>query len=80
MKYSVEVGRWTGVFAFVWFADVYSDQQPDRIATFNALTRAAARRKAARFIRRWHGEGVHGVTAYAYDSTVGDLRELPIPA
>jgi hypothetical protein len=79
MIYSIEVGRWTGAFGFVWYADVFSSEEHHRIVNFNALTKHGARNKAAKYIRRMHRGGTlpAGTTIYAYDASTDELRELP---
>lgn len=81
MIYSIAVGRWTGLFALAWYADVYNSVDQHRIATFNGLTKRSARAKAARYVRRLHrGQGQPGqtVTLYAYDVAKDSLQELPL--
>ena len=76
MIYSIEVGRWTGPFAFTWYADVFTDQDRQRIATFNSLTKKGARNKAARYVRRLHKSMPRDLTVYAYDVTKDELTQM----
>lgn len=81
MIYSIEVGRWTGAFFPVCYADIYSSEDRHRIASFSAFSKSAARNKAARFIRRMHKSSIgaaHEVTVYSYDSSTDVLDEIPL--
>lgn len=79
MIYSIEVGRWTGAFSMMCYADVFSSEDERRLATFNAFTKRGAKDKAARYVRRMHrgGNVPNDVTIYTYDARTHELSELP---
>ena len=79
MIYSIEVGRWSGAFFPVCYADVFSSEDHHRLATFNAFTKAGACKKAARFIRRAHKSKAgfpRDVTVYSYDAALDEVKQL----
>lgn len=53
--YGIEVGRWTGMFAMLWYSDVYNATSARRETTFTAWTRRGARKKALRYVARETG-------------------------
>lgn len=76
MIYSIEVGRWTGALALMCYADVYTDQEHQRVISFNAFTKKGARNKAARYVKRLHKSEPRDITVYAYDVTTDELTQL----
>lgn len=52
MTYSIEIGRWTGIFSPIYYADVFVNGRVEGYYTFNAFTKAGALRKARRYIDR----------------------------
>jgi len=51
-KFGIVVGRWTGVWAWVWYADIMHESDDVPYMSFNALSKRGAMRKAQRYIRR----------------------------
>ena len=51
-NFAIVVGRWYGVWAWVWYADVMQESDDVPYVSFNALTKRGALRKARRYIRR----------------------------
>ena len=51
-KFGIVVGRWTGVWAWVWYADIMHESEDVPYMSFNALSKRGAMRKARRYIRR----------------------------
>jgi len=81
MIYSIEVGRWTGAFFPVCYADIYSSEDQHRIASFSAFSKSAAKNKATRFIRRMHKSSIgasNNMTIYSYDTSTDTLAEIPL--
>ena len=76
MIYSIETGRWTGVFYPVHYADIFIDGQDSHFYhTFNAFTKKGALRKALRYIRRIaQTEETKGI--YSYDATTHTLSRI----
>lgn len=74
MIYSIVVGRWAAPFSFVWYADVHNSEDHHRITTFNALSKRSARRKAAKFVRRYHRPNKPEFV-YTYDATTNHLSQ-----
>lgn len=73
-NYSIAVGRWYGVWSFIWYADVYTDNDSNfRYASFNGLTRRGAMRKAKRFINKLHKDVEQ---LYFYDGETGEITCL----
>lgn len=52
VSYGVEIGRWTGLFSMLWYADVFNSVSARREVTFTAWTRRGARAKALRYVAR----------------------------
>ena len=51
-NFAITVGRWYGVWAWLWYADVMQESDDVPYVSFNALTKRGALRKARRYIRR----------------------------
>ena len=51
-KLGIVVGRWTGIWAWVWYADIMHESDDVPYMSFNALSKRGAMRKAQRYIRR----------------------------
>lgn len=50
--WGIIVGRWYGVWSFLWFADIMHESDESPYHSFNALTRRGVLRKAKRYINR----------------------------
>ena len=51
-KFGIIVGRWYGVWGWIWYADIMHESEEVPYMTFNALSKRGALRKAKRYIRR----------------------------
>lgn len=76
MTYSIEVGRWTGIFSPVYYADVFIDGQDSTFYhTFNALTKRGAIKKARKYINRIsHVSELKEI--YSYDAITHTLSRI----
>lgn len=76
MKYGIVLGRWTGIFTPLYYADVMVDENRDIIyASFSSFTKSGALRKAKRYIKRLsNGSNIEEI--YAYDSTSHKLERV----
>lgn len=76
MTYSIEVGRWTGIFSPIYYADVFIDgQDPTFYHTFNSFTKRGALRKARAYIRRISHEN-DPKEIYSYDAISNTLSRI----
>ena len=69
VRYSVAVGRWTGAFFFLRYADVYNVESGECVASYTAFTARGAERKARRAVRRLAGT-TRAVVAVGPDSLI----------
>lgn len=51
-NFGIVVGRWYGVWSWVWYADIMHESDDVPYMSFNALSKRGALRKAKRYIRR----------------------------
>lgn len=51
-KFGIIVGRWYGIWSWIWYADVMHESYEVPYMTFNALSKRGALRKARRYINR----------------------------
>lgn len=51
-NFGIVVGRWYGVWSWVWYADIMHESEDVPYMSFNALSKRGALRKAKRYIRR----------------------------
>lgn len=51
-NFGIVVGRWYGVWSWLWYADIMHESDDVPYMSFNALSRRGALRKARRYIRR----------------------------
>lgn len=73
-NYAIAVGKWYGVWSFVWYADIMTDNEANfRYASFNGLTKRSVMRKAKRFINKLNNDNE---LIYLYDGETGDIRCL----
>lgn len=73
-NYSIAVGKWYGLWSFIWYADVYTDNDSNfRYASFNGLTKRGVMRKAKRFIKKLNNDIE---LVYFYDGETGEVRCL----
>ena len=76
MNYGIVVGRWTGVFSPLYYADVIVDNDREEIyASFSAFSKTGALRKAKRYLKRLSRHGAIE-EVYAYDSTTSTVERL----
>lgn len=71
--FSIIVGRWYGVWSWIWYADLMIENSNEPFVTFNALSRRGALRKATRYIRRHNN---HKKYAYVYDESINKLERI----
>ena len=78
-RYAITVGRWTGMFSLVWYADVVNQEDEKPYMSFSAFTRRGALKKATRFIRRQlHPLEEHASTVYTYDENTFSLEKIDV--
>jgi hypothetical protein len=73
--FSIIVGRWYGVWSWIWYADLMVDNSNEPFVTFNALSRRGALRKATRYIRRHKN---HKKYVYVYDESINKLERIDV--
>ena len=78
-NFAITTGRWTGVWAWVWYADVMHESEDVPYTSFNALSRRGALRKAKRYIRRLTSP-IENKQAfiYAYDESTFKLEKIDV--
>lgn len=78
-NFAIVVGRWYGVWAWLWYADVMQESDDVPYVSFNALTKHGALRKARRYIRRLTSpiEDKQAII-YAYDESTFKLEEIDV--
>lgn len=70
-SYAIAVGKWYGVWSFIWYADVFTDNESNfRYASFNGITKRSAMRKAKRFINKLNNDNE---LLYIYNGETGDI-------
>ena len=78
-KYSIIVGRWTGIFSLIWYSDVLNQSDERPYMSFSAFTRRGALKKATRFIRRQlHPLESSTSEIYTYDENTLKLEKIII--
>lgn len=75
-KYCVLIGRWYGVWRWIWYADIIHEEEDFAYMTFNAFSRRGALRKARRYLNKLPDAG----HVYVYDETDKSLEEMSIHA
>lgn len=74
MIYSIEVGRWEGIFSFTYYADIYNDESVSRpITSVSAFTKRGAVKRALREIRKIEPHPNPHSVIYTYDSLTDEL-------
>ena len=78
-SFAIVVGRWYGVWAWIWYADVMQESDDVPYVSFNALTKRGALRKATRYIRRLTSpiEDKQALI-YAYDESTFKLEKIDV--
>ena len=78
-KFGIVVGRWYGVWGWLWYADVMHESDRVPYMSFNALTRRGALRKAKRNIRRLISP-IHEQSAiiYLYDENTFTTEKIDV--
>jgi hypothetical protein len=78
-NFAITTGRWTGIWAWIWYADVMHESDDVPYTSFNALTRRGALRKATRYIRRLTSP-IENKQAfiYAYDQSRFTLEKIDV--
>lgn len=51
-SFGIIVGRWSGVWSWLWYVDIMHESEEVPYMTFNSLSKKGAIRKARRYIRR----------------------------
>ena len=78
-NFAIVVGRWYGVWAWIWYADVMQESDDVPYVSFNALTKRGALRKAKRYIRMLTSpiEDKQALI-YAYDESTLKLEKIDV--
>jgi hypothetical protein len=78
-KFAIVVGRWTGVWAWVWYADIMHESDDVPYMSFNAISKRGAMRKARRYIRRLTSPiEEKQATVYVYDESQFKLEKIDV--
>ena len=78
-KFAIVTGRWYGVWAWIWYADVMQESDDVPYRTFNALSKRGALRKSTRYIRRLTSPiEDKQASVYVYDENTLKLEEIEI--
>lgn len=78
-KFGIVVGRWYGVWSWVWYADIMHESDDVPYQTFNALSRRGALRKAKRYIRRLTSPIDNKIAnVYVYDENTFSLEQIDV--
>lgn len=78
-KFGIVVGRWTGVWAWVWYADIMHESDDVPYMSFNALSKRGAMRKAQRYIRRLTSPiEDKQADVYVYDESQFKLEKIDV--
>jgi hypothetical protein len=76
VTYGIEVGRWTGMFFFVYYADIFVDKESNHFYhTLNSFTKRGALKKARKYINRL-ANGNNNIEIYSYDLTNNKLTKI----
>lgn len=78
-NFGIIVGRWYGVWSWLWYADLMTEHDDVPYASFNSLTRHGAIKKAKRYIRK-NISPVEDIkaTAHIYDLDFFSVEEIKI--
>lgn len=78
-KFGIVVGRWYGIWSWIWYADVMHESDGVPYMSFNAFTKRGAMRKARRYIRRLTSpiEDKHAFI-YTYDESTFKLEKMDV--
>jgi hypothetical protein len=74
---AVIVGRWYGVWSFIWYADIVVENYDEPYTSFNALSRRGAVRKATRYIRK-RNRVKKDLYTYVYDQSLNRLEKVDV--
>jgi hypothetical protein len=78
-KFGIVVGRWYGVWSWVWYADIMQESDEVPYMSFNALSKRGALRKAKRYIRRLTSPiEDKQATVYIYDESQLKLEKMHV--
>lgn len=78
-KFGIVVGRWDGVWSWLWYADVMHESDQVPYMSFNALSKRGAMRKAQRYIRRLTSPiEDKQADVYVYDESQFKLQKISI--
>lgn len=78
-KFAIVVGRWYGIWAWLWYADVMHESDDVPYRTFNALSKRGAMRKSRRYIRRLTSPIENKqACVYVYDENTLKLDKIEI--
>lgn len=78
-RFAIIIGRWSGPWAWLWYADIMHESDEVPYTSFNALTKRGALRKAKRYIRRLIKpiEDRQG-TIYVYDENIFKTEKIEL--
>jgi len=78
VKYSVEVGRWEGIFSFSHYADIFTRgvYEDEPLLSVNAFTKRGAIKRALREIRKIEPPTSDTVVIYDVDNDVTQTIEV----
>lgn len=74
-NFGIVVGRWYGVWSWLWYADILHESEREPYVSFNALTKRGALRKAQRYLRRIQQHDTPRFT-YVYDETTHTCEKI----
>lgn len=78
-KFAIITGRWYGVWAWIWYADVMQESNDVPYVSFNALTKRGALRKATRYIKRLTSPiEEKRASVFVYDENTLKLEEIDV--
>lgn len=78
-KFAITIGKWSGLFSLLWYADVVHESERTPYTSFSAFSRRGAMKKATRYIRRQlHPLEDHTSTVYTYDERTFKLERIDV--
>lgn len=78
-NFGIVIGRWYGVWSWLWYADIMHESDDVPYMSFNAITRRGALRKAKRYIRRLTSPIENKkATVYLFDESTLKLEEVDV--
>ena len=78
-KFAITVGRWHGMWAWIWYADVMHESDQVPYTSFNALTKRGVIRKSRRYIVRLTSAiEDKQATIYVFNESTLSLEEMDV--